>query len=365
MKIVIDGRLWSETGPGRYIRNLVNKLHELDQQNKYFIFLLKKDYNSLSFRSNFTKVLTDFRWYTFREQINLPGLISKIKPDLAHFPMFNVPFLYNGKFVVTIHDLIHHHFQMTRATTHNLFTYRIKTLGYKKTFAHAVKNSAKIIVPSEFIKKQIVEEYGVRESKVIVTYEAAEERIISLSQRNPAGIIDQPYLFFVGNTHPHKNIPVLIRAFNLLKKRHSSLKLVLAGPETFFYQQVKKELGGEGIIFPGQVTDEELVALYKNAEAYVFPSLEEGFGIPLLEAMACSCPVVSSNAGSLPEVGGDAAVYFDPKDVSDMVEKISQVLDNNKLRQELISKGKKRYKQFSWRRMAEETLKVYQSVGVS
>src|SRR5207253_820484 len=112
-----------------------------------------------------------------------------------------------------------------------------------------------------------------------------------------------------------------------------------------------------------QLTDKELVALYKNAQVYVFPSFSEGFGLPLLEAMACGCPVVSSDRTSLPEVGGEAAIYFDPENIDDMVVKISKVLNDQKLRKELISKGDKRVKEFSWQKMAEQTLEVYEQAN--
>ncbi len=362
MKIVIDGRLWSETGPGRYIRNLVNGLEKIDRENEYYVFLLEKDFKTVSLEKNFTKILTPFRWYSFGEQINLPKIINHIKPDLVHFPMFNVPIFYRGKFIVTIHDLIHHHFQMKKATTHNALFYQVKTLGYNTAFSSAVKKSLKVVVPSRFVKAQLVDEYKIPESKVVVTYEAAEEKIVNLAQKNIPSPVSKPYLFYVGNTHPHKNIPFLIQGWKILRGKYPDLKLVLAGPETIFYQQLKKEYSVEGIDFLGQVSEEELVALYKNAEAYIFPSLEEGFGIPVLEAMACGCPVVSSNAASLPEVGGDAALYFNPKDEDDMVKTVEKVLRDKGLRQELIKKGERRYKEFSWKKMAEETLKIYREV---
>jgi glycosyltransferase involved in cell wall biosynthesis len=148
--------------------------------------------------------------------------------------------------------------------------------------------------------------------------------------------IRHPYLFYVGNAHPHKNMEGLIKAFLILRKKYQHLQLVLAGKSDFFWEGLKKEYKQKDIIYTGFVNDEELVSLYKNAQAFVSPSFSEGFGIPTLEAFATSCPVVLSNKTALPEIGGDAALYFEPYDIEDMVEKTSLVLNNKKLRRELI-----------------------------
>ena len=146
-----------------------------------------------------------------------------------------------------------------------------------------------------------------------------------------------------------------------LKDKYPDLKLVLAGHDHYFWQRIKKEFQDPDIIYKGYVSDEELVTLYKNAKAFVMPSFEEGFGIPILEAMALSCPVVSSNAGSLPEVGGDACLYFDPTNMSDMTNKINKIINDENLRKDLIKKGLQRYKKFSWKKLAEQTLEVYEN----
>lgn len=371
MKIAIDARLWKEAGLGRYIRNLITHLQDLDTKNEYFILLLKKDYDILLYQSNFHKVLADFKWYGVSEQVKLSLLLKSLNPDLVHFPHFNVPLLYKGKYIVTIHDLIHQHFQIYEATTHGPLIYRVKSLGLKLAVWSIVKNSSKILVPSEFVKKQLIDQWKVKEDKITVTYEGVDESFLNLIKSRQQNdfqkvakkfVIQKPYLFYVGNAHPHKNIPLLIGVFNELKNKFFRLSLVLSGPDNYFWQNFKKMFSPRGCIYTGFVTDSELVELYKNAAAFIMPSLEEGFGIPILEAMACGCPVVSSKAASLPEVGGDAAIYFDPKDKEDMIKKIEQVLIDEKLRVELVYKGLKRYQQFSWKKMAEQTLKVYENV---
>lgn len=368
MRIVIDGRMYQESGVGRYIRNLVHQLQLLDKKSEYNILHLRSDYDKLVYKKNFHKVLANFKWYGVSEQVKLPNLLKTLNPDLAHFPHFNIPYFYSDKFVVTIHDLIHQHFQMRRATTRDPLTYKLKTYAYTTVFKKAIKSSEKILVPSEYVKKLLVGQWKVPSAKVVVTYEGVDDGILKASREKGKGerILEKfrirpPYLFYIGNAHPHKNVEGLIKSFFQLRTKYQYLSLVLSGGDHYFWQQIKKKYQHQDIIYTGFVSDEELVALYKNAQVLVMPSFEEGFGLPLLEAMVCGCPVVSSNAASLPEVGGDAAVYFDPHNLDDMVDKISQVLNSKKVSKELVEKGKKRAKQFSWEKLARQTLEVYES----
>ena len=382
MRIVIDARMYGDFGIGRYNKNMVSSLQEIDTkneqssfapQNEYFILHTKKDYDDFNYKKNFKKIKANFHWYGITEQIKLPQILKKINPDLVHFPHFNVPIFYNGKFVVTIHDLTHQYYDMKQATTHSSFIYAVKQLGYKKVFKNAIFKSEKILVPSNYVKGLLIKEWKVPESKIVVTYEAVDDKIFAIanilssdSQENSLNRyrIKPPYIFYIGNAHPHKNVNGLIKSFLKLKEKKElkNLKLVLAGHDEYFWPRIKNEYNQKDIIYTGRISDLELVALYKNAWAFVMPSFEEGFGIPLLEAMACGTPVVSSNVASLPEIGGDAVIYFDPKNIDDMAEKISQVLGSEKLRKELIVKGQKRCQEFSWQKLAKQTLEVYNSV---
>lgn len=368
MKIAIDARLINESGVGRYIRNLLENLSFIDKRSDYSILLKKRDLNKFDFGKNFKNIEADFNWYSVSEQIKLPQLLNNLKLDLVHFPHFNVPVLYKGKFIVTIHDLIHQHFTMNRATTLDPVTYKLKQLGYKKVFKSAVKKSEYILVPSEFVKNQLQKEWKIGEGKIIVTKEGVDESILEVKKKrsrkfqkkllNKIGIVGD-YIFYVGNAHPHKNIEALIKAFRIVLKNNPDLKLVLAGADHYFWRRVRQEYKDPEIIYTGFVTDEVLVALFSNAQMFVMPSLEEGFGIPVLESFACACPVVCSDIGSLKEIGGDACTYFNPKSIDDIVRKITEVLDNEKLKQELVSKGERRVKDFSWKKLAEQTLKIY------
>ncbi len=178
--------------------------------------------------------------------------------------------------------------------------------------------------------------------------------------------VKKPYLLYIGNAFPHKNLKRLIKAFNVVLSSKSSLKLVLVGKIDDFYKSFQvlcKELKIEkNVIFTGRISDEELKWLYQNALIYVFPSLCEGFGLPGLEAMENGLPVVSSDGSCLPEIYGDAALYFNPRNTEEIVKAILELLNNKELRDKLIKKGYNRIKKFSWQKCAQETLEIYKSI---
>jgi glycosyltransferase involved in cell wall biosynthesis len=170
---------------------------------------------------------------------------------------------------------------------------------------------------------------------------------------------------YIGRPTTHKNLRRLINAYLQLKQSHPELQLVLAGKIDTNYKRTAryvKKLDAPDVTFTDYVSDGQLRWLYENCAAYVFPSLSEGFGLPGLEAMACGAPVVSSNATCLPEIYGEAAAYFDPRDVEDMTKVINKVLTRPELREQLIAEGKKQVAKYSWRRMAEQTLTIYKAV---
>lgn len=173
MKIVIDARLYGpkDTGIGRYTQKLVENLVKIDRKNSYVILLRKDNYEALKFPDNWTKVLSDIKHYTFEEQFKLPFILNSIKPDLVHFPHFNVPILYFGRFVVTIHDLIMHKFKSGTATTRKFPIYQIWRFGYHTAFIKAIYGSRKIIVPAKAVKEEVVKFYKISPKKVEVTYE--------------------------------------------------------------------------------------------------------------------------------------------------------------------------------------------------
>lgn len=393
MIIGIDARFFGPRGKGlgRYTQKLIESLEKIDQENDYVVFLRRGNFNEFQPQNRrFKKILADYYWYSFAEQFFLPLKIYRQKIDLMHWPHFNVPIFYFGPYVVTIHDLILQHFSTRRASSLGPLKYWFKYLAYKIVIWLALKRARKIITVSQYVKKDIINLFKIKPEKIVVTYEGApiknpkseipkRDAVPSgLCVRNPKQSvekykIDSPFLLYVGNAYPHKNLERLVNAFGILIKDYKQdLQLVLVGEEDYFYRRLHQDVhlsilysieSLARIIFTGFVSDEELTALYQNAKLYVFPSLCEGFGLPPLEAMSYGVPVVSSNLTCLPEILGEAAIYFNPLDPADMAEKINQVLMDENLRENLIAKGFEQIKKYSWRKMAEETLKIYKNTG--
>ncbi len=244
MRIGIDARFYGvHAGIGRYVRNLISNLEQIDKENEYFIFLLSKGFNLTSFNKNFHKVEANFPWYGISEQTKFPSLLKKYKLDLVHFPHFNAPIFYNGEFIVTVHDLIHQKFTMKRVTTHNPLVYKIKHLGYMATFKKAIKKSDKVITVSEFVKNELIDYWRVSSNKIIVTPEAVEQKFLDNSKKIDRNFVQKtldkfnikaPFIYYIGNAHPHKNVEGLIKAFLTLRKKYQYLSLVLAGYDNYF-----------------------------------------------------------------------------------------------------------------------------------
>lgn len=220
MKIGIDARFFGLMGKGlgRYTQKLIEHLEAIDHENQYVVFLRKENFDEYQpYNKNFSKVLADYQWYSFSEQIFFPKLLNKHNLDLMHFPHFNVPLLYRRKFVLTIHDLILLHFPTIRATMLNTFFYWIKYLMYKFVIGSAIGRAKQIIAVSQFTKDDISKEYPKAKGKIQVTHEASDN-ICRISNVSPHLILEKygiikPYLLYVGNAYPHKNLEKLVEAF--------------------------------------------------------------------------------------------------------------------------------------------------------
>lgn len=367
MKIGIDARFVGPqgTGLGKYTEKLILNLAKIDTKNEYAIFLRKNNWDYLKLSKNFKKVLADIPWYSLEEQIKMPGILYTENLDLLHVPHFNVPFLYRKKFVVTIHDLIHHHFKETSATTRNELVFNLKRLGYQFIINRAIRKSEKIFVPSSFVEEEIVKYFKVSQRKIVVTYEAAEEEYFE--KRQSSTVNRQSTLLYVGNAYPHKNLDRLLDALKILNIEYKTpnTKLILVCPRDVFTSRLKVQIAKrkleQQVKLKGYLKARELAELFSKANAYIFPSLSEGFGIPGLNAMASGLPVVASNISTLKEIYGDAALYFDPENSKGIASKIQKVLSNTKTRGDLVEKGKAQANKYSWLKMAKETLIVYES----
>ncbi len=379
MHIGIDARFFGGSfakGLGRYTEKLLIHLDQLNPPHRFTVFLRKENWDLFqpTHPEKFTKVPAPFRWYSIEEQIRLPSLIKQQRVDLMHFPHFNVPMFSRVPFVVTIHDLIITHYPTTKATTLGPAIYALKQLGYVTVIRHAVKKSRKIIAVSEFTKKDILNSFAKGSDKIEVTYEAAEtpKNKISPDQSERALAkfsIHSPYILYVGNAYPHKNIEGLLRAFRMLKRRYEQvgeeqIMLVLVGKEDYFYRRTKHEARALGIWddvrFTDYVNDDELAALYQHALVYCFPSYYEGFGLPPLEAMSYGVPVVSSDRSCLPEILGDAAIYVNPDDIEQMAKILYDISHDEAKRDLLRQRGLDQVQKYSWERCARETLAIYE-----
>jgi glycosyltransferase involved in cell wall biosynthesis len=359
-KIVIDAREWN-TSTGRYINNLVRHLEELDQQHDYTVLLKPNDMSLWEpTNSSFKKVASPYKEFTFGEQFGFKQQLKGLKGDLVHFGMTQQPIRYHGKTITTIHDLTTTRF---KNPSKNPFTFTFKQHIYKHVIKRVAKHSSLLIVPSEFVKKDVAQFAHINPEKIIVTYEAADpiqEAAVPLNS-----LAGSQFLLYVGRPTPHKNLERLIEAFQLIQVQHHDLLLVLAGKKDANYRRIEKKVHKKSIknvVFTDFVSEGQLRWLYEHCAAYVFPSLSEGFGLPGLEAMLHGAPVISSNATCLPEIYGDAAHYFDPHKTQAIADALNAVLINSNLRWDLIDKGKEQVAKYSWQRMAEQTLQVYSHV---
>jgi glycosyltransferase involved in cell wall biosynthesis len=300
--------------------------------------------------------------FTFAEQIGLKEQVERLQPDLVHFTMVQQPVWLNPAIpvVTTMHDLTTARF---RNPAKNAVTFTLKQQVYKWLNRRVARRSAAIITPSDFVRQDVASFCGIATDKITITYEAADD--LPLPAKPVDGLEGREFIVYVGRPTPHKNLERLIEAFATLQKSHTDLRLVLAGKKDVNYTRIEslvKQRGIENVVFTDFITDNQLRWLYERCQAYVFPSLSEGFGLPGLEAMRHGAPVVSSNATCLPEIYGDAALYFNPTDVSDMAAKIQDAVGDSGLRQDIIRKGHIQAEKYSWRRMAEQTLAVYDSI---
>ncbi|MEA3398534.1 MAG: glycosyltransferase family 1 protein [Patescibacteria group bacterium] len=374
-RIGIDARFYGPQvkGLGRYTQEVVSGVIANDQINEYVIFLNKDSFTNFACSNKrVTKVLANARWYTLKEQALMPFLFWRAKLDLIHVPHFNVPLLIPQKFIVTIHDLILTKYSTARATTLGPFLYKIKNIAYKFVIYLAVKRARRIIAVSEFTKNDLIKQFELKPEKVATIYEGISSRLIDASSRDDKEVIlgyniHKPYLLYVGNAYPHKNLEGLIKVFPKIKEKNPELSLVLVGKEDYFYARLKQlaqdNENADNIIFPGFVPDNDLAALFRQAEVYVFPSYFEGFGLPPLEAMRYGCVAVSSNRTCLPEVLGDAAIYFDPGNEQEFIGQIDRAINDSTLRSTLRGKGYEQIKRYSWQKCAQETLAIYNAIN--
>ena len=362
--IAIDGRKYFDFGIGTYIRNLVAAIARSNTSHSYSLLVAPDDLARIESPSGWKNHATRLKKYSFGEMALLGLEARKAGADLLHVPHYTLPLGLRRRSVVTIHDLVHVAFPQ-------YFT--IGQRAYAQAMLrHAARAAGAVITGSHTAKRDIVSLFRIDERRVHVIYHGIQSCFKSVED---SGRLDgfrerfglhAPFILYVGNIKPHKNIPALLRAFKSLAHVQKDLELAFAG-ESLYRNTELSALVDELAIRPlvrdlGRLPSNDLVCAYNAAEAVVLPSFYEGFGFTALEAMACGTPVVVSNGGSLPEVVGDAALVFDPSEDGALEAALGAVLQDGGVRDSLIAKSRRNIERFSWEAAARETIRVYESV---
>jgi len=312
---------------------------ELPKENEYFHYKIVKG---------------NFLW----SQIFFPlYLFTHPRPNILFCPAHYAPRLSPVPTVVTIHDLAYFYYpdEFLKKDLYQLMNWT----------KYSIQKANKIIAVSKSTKDDIKKFYDIAESKIEVIYNGFRTSNETRFQNSKFEIPNAKYLLYVGTIQPRKNISNLLEGFKKVLVRYPDLKLYLVGRKGWLYESIFRKVEElnlkKNVIFTGYISNSHLDYLYKHAEAFILPSLYEGFGLPLLEAMSRNLPVLSSNTASLPEIGGNACLYFDPTSSEDIKDKIIELLTNRTLQQHLVKKGKERVQLFSWEKCGEETLKIIKS----
>lgn len=366
MKIAFDLRRIKNPGIGRYMKDLVGAILAQDPGGDYLLILPPGADDVIQVGSSSAKIITPkLKYYSIREQFQLPWILHKNKVDLLHAPHFMLPLVRPCPSVVTIHDVIPLIWKDDLGS-------RIGQLYYHGMISAATQLADRIITDSKFSRDDIVRRLGVDPAKIRVIYPgiSPEFRRISdsvqLERIRSKYQIENEYIVYAGIYKPRKNHAALLRAFQRFLPHEGNARLVLVGPLKKGEQELRRladELGiANKVVFTGYVDDSELRAIYSAAKLYACPSLYEGFGFTVLEAMACETPIVCTPETSLPEVAGDAALYADPRSPEAFAHALRNVFTNASLRESLIEKGKMNLLRFRWANTARETLGVYRDV---
>jgi glycosyltransferase involved in cell wall biosynthesis len=368
MRVAIDARKLHDFGIGTCIRNLLRHLARIEHDTEFVLLCGEADLGvAAQLGPNFRAVLEPSPNYSIREQIHVPWVLRRERPDLYHAPHYVLPAAINCNSVVTIHDCIHLMFPQ----------YLPNRMAYAYARAQmwtAAHRSDCILTVSDASKRDILHLFNIPPEKIVVVYNAIDAHF---SITPPADAVarvreryqlDHRFVLYVGNIKPHKNLVRLIEAFSELRVGElEDVKLLIIGDEISrlpaLRHAVHRHKLHKHVRFLGYVPDDQLAVLYRLAAVFIFPSLYEGFGLPPLEAMASGTPVVVSNVSSLPEVVGDAAVLVDPHDIDSIVDGLRLVLTNPSRADDMRRKGLERAREFSWERSVARTLEVYKRIG--
>lgn len=375
MRILFDAHLsdQSVTGIGRYINKLLAELLAIDKQNEYHVFIHQcvDDEHPMGLLKapNLKKYVVPFHGPSLRQHYEIKSFVKRIEPDIYHHPHFDLPLRINIPSIVTIHDLKYIRFKhFFKGSPH------LKSLYMREMMKNAAKRAQRIIAVSQYTKDDMVTFLNVNPEKIDVIHHGMNRSSSEIEETNADSQADfiynseikNKYILFVGEKRPHKNISRLIEAYHLARVNHGiSHQLVIVGKSYTDYDPGDRirELNLEmDVILLDYVDDGALSTLYKNADLFILPSLYEGFGFPVLEAMQYGVPVIASNVTALPEIVGHAGLLVDPHNVTEIANAIARVLSDEGMRSEIVKNGYQRVKKFTWKQCAEQTLNVYKSI---
>jgi glycosyltransferase involved in cell wall biosynthesis len=361
MKIAFDLRRIGNPGIGRYMKCLAEAITAQAPEHEYLL-ILPPGCGHLIHAPNAQRLYTSLKYYSFREQFDLPQILSRHKVDLLHSPHFLLPLMQSCPTVATIHDVIYMSCPQDLPSRTGRLYYRIMMNACSRM-------ATRIITDSEHSRNEIVRYLRADPGKIDVVYPAVDPGFHSVANAAQiAGVrsrfgIDREYVLNVGIYKPRKNHTGLLQAFRTMIQSGCHAKLVIAGPMAAgapVLRGLARELEiEEQVIFTGFVNETDLRALYSGARVYACPSLYEGFGFTVLEAMACGTPVVCSSATSLPEVAGKAALFFDPLIPEEMARQLLLAFSDGALRISLVEQGRRNLLRFNWEETARQTLAVY------
>jgi glycosyltransferase involved in cell wall biosynthesis len=362
--IAIDARKYFDFGIGSYIQNLVASLSTLSNDYSFSLYLSEGDLTRVPVPSGWARRACLYRKYSVGELFFFQREIRRDNIDLFHEPHYTLPFGLKGRSVVTVHDLIHLKFPQFFSSLQRAYASFV--------LRKAAREAGGVIAVSRTTKEDLVESFGIPADAVTVVYNGIKPVFRKLEGANYRKLVRErvgltrPYLLFVGNIKPHKNIPTLLRALALTRQVHNDVCLAFAGGsclESASLRALVRELRlTDAVKDLGHLPDADLLLAYNGASVLVLPSLYEGFGFPVLEAMACGTPVVASTGGSLPEVVGDAAILCDPTQPEEFSAAIISLLNDSRKSANLVRRGFTQAARFTWEQSAAGTLDVYSKV---
>ena len=382
MKIGIEGqRLFRKKkhGMDMVALELIRNLQEIDHENEYVIFVKPDtDDTVLKQTDNFRIVQLKGGFYPFWEQFALPRAARKEGCELLHCTSNTAPVNTKIPLIVTLHDIIYMESSYLKILRGSGTLYQKTGNIYRRlVIPRILKTSRKIITVSNFEKNRIAHFFGIAgDNRLTAIYNGVSEHfkpVTDLSELDRVSVkykLPEHFFFFLGNTDPKKNTKGTLKAFSdFLKLTGSNYHLVMPDYDLAELEKLLTEIGDKSlinrIILTGYVTNTDLPAIYSQCEVFLYPSLRESFGIPMLEAMACGVPVITSNTSSMPEIAGNGAFIIDPFKPEEITEALIKLLEDTDLRTKLISNGYEQAARFSWKAMAQNVLQVYRETGMN